>query len=154
MKQRPPAPWREQRQESGRRTNGNAHCDRRKLDAKPSVGPNSKHTIRLSKDFSPKLDGRRRLRSVHSPTLCVKVAISLRQLVLRRSQSDRLHAMETKSKTCAAASGSRRTEAARRIGRGEDFLERSGRGQRRQQNQARFHRAVESDEGVQQRLGC
>ena len=36
--------------------------------------------------------------------------------------------MEPKSKPWAAASGSRRTEAARRIGRGEDFLERSGRG--------------------------
>ena len=56
--------------------------------------------------------------------------------------------MEPKSKTEAAAFESRRTEAARRIGRGEDFLERSGRGRRRQQNQARFPRAVESDEGV------
>ncbi len=70
-----------------------------------------------------------------------------RELVFLRSQSDSLPAMEPKSKPWAAASGSRRTEAARRIGRGEDFLERSGRGRRRQQNQARFRRAVESDEG-------
>ncbi len=70
-----------------------------------------------------------------------------RELVFLRSQSDSLPAMEPKSKPWAAASGSRRTEAARRVGRGEDFLERSGRGRRRQQNQARFRRAVESDEG-------
>jgi len=51
--------------------------------------------------------------------------------ILPPPQSDRFRAMEPKSKKLAATSESRRTEAACRIGRGEDFLERSGRGRRR-----------------------